>query len=187
MVRVRRALVAASGETYSRDAFLAALPSMVRQQLPIELRGFHLRRRWGLIQFSYQNPRLHYEVWLQPNADRIEVGLHLEADAATNDRVLEAIGARSLEILEGLGAHCDAEVWTSTWRRVHRVIDLEPLDGGKLSEVADWLARCIALLQPIVEEASGAVDDRLHQRGRHHIRQLAASSGVNAAADDDPR
>lgn len=173
-----------AGSTYPRDRFLEVRSEAVRRALPPELRRFQLRKRWSLIQLSYGLPRLHYEIWLRTTADLIELGLHLEADATTNARVLDQIADHALEVREALGPACDLEVWTSTWGRVHTVLPLTPLDDQRLETCVAWIARCIVTLQPLVEAALGR-HGRLDERGRDHMREALAGGGVIAAADDD--
>jgi hypothetical protein len=171
----------------TRDRFLAAVPGRLRPLLATERRQFQARNRWGLIQISYGNPRLHYEVWLQTRADLIEIGLHLESDAATNDAVLSQIARRSAEVRESLGPGFDLEVWTSTWRRVHTVLPLEPLDDRKLDACVQRLAACIEALQPIVETAARSARHRgLDERRGDDMGESLAAGRVVAATDDDP-
>lgn len=173
-----------ASSTSPRDRFLEAVPEAVRRALPPELRRFRVRKRWSLVQLSYGAPRLHYEIWLRTPADLIELGLHLEADATTNARVLEQIADHALEVRDALGPACDLEAWTSTWGRVHTVLPLTPLDDQRLETCAGWLARCIVTLQPLVEAALGR-HGSVDERGRNHVRQALAGGGVVAAADDD--
>ncbi|GIW11100.1 MAG: hypothetical protein KatS3mg061_2157 [Dehalococcoidia bacterium] len=153
MVQRRPAVAAES--VYTRDRFLAAMPARLRAALPPAWQEFRLRRRWNLLQFSYGNPRVHYEIWLQPPADLIELGLHLEADAATNEALLLRIAHAAHQVREALGPRCDLEAWTASWRRVHTVLPLTPLDEAKLTACVDWLARCISTLQPLIEREDG--------------------------------
>lgn len=171
---------------YSRDNFLAAFPERLRLHLPEDWRHFVVRKRWGMLQISFADPRLHYEIWLQTRADLIELGLHLEADAVTNERILQAIAQQALEVREALGARCDLEVWTSTWRRVHLVVPLAPLDDAKLDECAAWLGRCIETLQPVVEGLGrSGRHRRLNEGSGDDVGEPSAGGGIVAAADDD--
>jgi hypothetical protein len=181
----RRSVASFEPSSYTRDRFLAALPEALRGVLPPALRQFRMRKRWGLIQVSYGNPRLHYEVWLRTPVDRIELGLHLEADAATNARILQHIARHALAVRDALGPACDLEVWTTTWGRVHTVLPLSPLDDRRLVECAGWLARCIETLQPLVEAASGR-HGGVDEGGGDDMGEALAGRGVVAAADDDP-
>ncbi|GIW07053.1 MAG: hypothetical protein KatS3mg060_1858 [Dehalococcoidia bacterium] len=183
-VMARRPPASFGSGTYTRDRFLDAVPEAVRRALPAGLRHFRTRKRWGLVQLSYGNPRLHYEIWLRTNVDRIELGLHLEADAATNGRVLQQIARHALEVRDALGPACDLEVWTSTWGRVHRVLPLSPLDEDRLESCASWLARCIETLQPLVEAALGR-EGSLDERGGDDMGEPLASGGVVAPSDDN--
>ena len=85
-VRRRRLTPARLPGELTARAFTALLPELVRPLLPPELAGFAVRGpMFSLVGFYYgADPKLHYEVWVQRRLGLVEVGLHLEADAATN-------------------------------------------------------------------------------------------------------
>ena len=71
-----------------------ALPS----RLPEELREHEWRVRWSLLQVYFDKPTVHYEVWVQRKARRIEIGLHFEGEREESQRWAAAIAPRALEI-----------------------------------------------------------------------------------------
>ena len=133
--------------------FLNHTLELTRQALPPELQGFRSRRRFTLSQLYYGNPRLHFEVWIQGKRRRLEVGLHLEADATTNAHVLKYLADRFIEIQAQTTLPLELEQWTRSWGRIHVYVPYERLDHPLAQMVAERLARMIIVLQPLVEEA----------------------------------
>lgn len=133
--------------------FVAAVTTRLRDSLPPPWQDFTLRQRGNQAQLHYGQPRLHYEVWVDPRYTHIEVGLHFEADADTNLRLLEVFDRRLVEVRAESGQPVEAEHWTPTWARVHRVIPYERLDAHLADEAARALAQLIVVAQPMLEEA----------------------------------
>lgn len=64
--------------------FLDLVAANTRARLPARLRPFHTWKRYTLIQLYYARRSLHYEVWIRDKERLLEVGLHFEADRATD-------------------------------------------------------------------------------------------------------
>src|SRR4051794_40419028 len=79
------------------------IPSLMRQVLPAELRGFQWQATSWMAKAWYGNKDLHYEVWVRHAAKVVELGLHFESDALTNARLLGAFRARSKDVVRALG------------------------------------------------------------------------------------
>lgn len=133
--------------------FLRRVVEATRQQLPPEWQAFHHRLRFSLAQLYYADPRIHFEAWVQGRNSRVELGLHLEADKATNDRLLSYLASRFIEVQAELGPQVELEQWTRTWGRVHQTVPYTRLDEELVQAVAERLAQMIALLAPMLEEA----------------------------------
>jgi hypothetical protein len=139
------------GKLRPRD-FLTALPDRVRPLLPPSERDLQWRQRWSLVQLWYgDNARIHYEVWFHRRIDRIEVGLHFEADAVTNARLLDHF-LDNLIVAKAVSERIEAEPWDRGWTRVYEMIPLEPLDDAFLDRIAERLAHLISNLQPLLDE-----------------------------------
>ena len=95
---------------------------------------------------------MHYEVGFHRRVERVEVGLHFEADPRTNARLLELF-ERDLIVAKAISERFEAEPWDRGWARVYEMLPIEPLDDGYLRRVADRLADLIAALQPALEDA----------------------------------
>ena len=132
--------------------FQVSLVDQTRKQLPRKLRQFDARSFFSLVKLSYGNPRLHYEVWVRGQERLIEVGLHLEADKATNDALRAYFASRAIEIHAELGPRVEVEQWTNSWSRVHEVIPYTTLDAELVDHLAKKLARMISVLQPMLDE-----------------------------------
>jgi len=145
--------VKARGRNPSIKDFLSTLPEMVRHRLPGRLKKFQaIGPMFSLIKLHYGNRAVHYEVWVQRRTDKIELGLHFEADPQTNSRYLESLSRRFSEIQSQLGPLVEPEQWTDSWTRIHQSLPLGAMDETKADEVASRLAAMISVLQPMVEE-----------------------------------
>ena len=133
--------------------FLHLVAEDTRPRLPQKLRGFQARTRFTLIQLYYSRRTLHYEVWVRGKERLLEVGLHFEADKATNDALLNYFAARAFEIKDTLGDHVEIEQWTSSWTRIHQLMPYEHLDAETATTTAKHLAKMIESLQPMLERA----------------------------------
>ncbi len=139
--------------------FLLLVYDALPQKLPEALREHRWRVRWSLLQVYFERPAVHYEVWVQRKARRIEIGLHFEGERGESYRWAEALAPRALEIQAQLGPSVELEEWTSSWTRLHESRSLEgDLTEALAEEVAGRLARFIEVLEPILaEERAGVV------------------------------
>ena len=135
--------------------FVALVTARVRATLPPSWQTFTLSQRGNQAQLHYGHSRLHYEVWVDHRYSHIEVGLHFEADATTNLRLLRHFDRRLIEIRAETALPVETEHWTASWARVHHVIPFERLDVSLADEVAHSLAQLIGVLQPLLEEGMG--------------------------------
>lgn len=137
--------------------FLNAAYDALPQQLPEDLRGHKWRIRWSLLQVYFGKPTIHYEVWVQRKARRIEIGLHFECEREESYRWAEVLAPRAIEIQAQLGPNVELEEWTKSWTRLHETLHLETdLTEELASDVANRLARYIEVLEPILEEERAA-------------------------------
>jgi hypothetical protein len=98
------------------------------------------------------NKQLHYEAWIRDRLAVIEVGLHFEADALTNARLLAAFRARERAIRRALGAEVRIEGWDKGWARVWEPIELVPLDKVFLERIGARIADYVIALEPILRD-----------------------------------
>jgi hypothetical protein len=127
-------------------------------QLSEQLRDHDWRVRWSLLQVYFEKPAVHYEVWVQRKARRIELGLHFECDREESYRWAEALAPRAIEIQAQLGQNVELEEWTKSWTRLHETLHMETdLDESLAADVAQRLARYIEVLEPILAEERAAI------------------------------
>jgi len=96
------------------------------------------------------NKQLHYEAWLRDRLGVIELGLHFEADALTNARLLAAFRARERSIRRTLGNDVRIETWDRGWARVWEPVALVPLDRVFLEKIGDRVAAYVIALEPLL-------------------------------------
>lgn len=125
---------------YTEDLAFAAL----QESVPRPQR----RVMWTILQFYWDTPAAHFELQPQPSRSLIEVGLHFESHAEQNEIWAARVAAHAAEIHSVLGDAWELEVWTASWRRLHRVYHFEHLTGALGREVAAEWARAISLLWP---------------------------------------
>jgi hypothetical protein len=143
--------------------FLLRVRELAEARLAADAPRFQGRLRFNLIQLYRDDPRIHYEVWLQRKTGHIEVGLHFEAERERNYRWADALGRRVLELQTHLGPDVELEEWTRSWTRLHRMLPLRALDDELANEVADVLVRFITVMEPILAEEAPRVSLALGQ------------------------
>ena len=127
-------------------------------QLPEQLREHDWRVRWSLLQVYFEKPAVHYEVWVQRKARRIELGLHFECEREESYRWAEVLAPRAIEIQAQLGQNVELEEWTKSWTRLHETLHLDAdLSEALAADVARRLARYIEVLEPILAEERAAI------------------------------
>lgn len=138
--------------------FLLQVYDALPPRLPKALRKHQWRVRWSLLQVYFAEPAVHYEVWVQKRAGRIEIGLHFEGEQEESYRWAEALAPRALEIQAQLGPAVELEEWTQSWTRLHETHRLDGQLTPELAEqVAERLARFIEVLEPMVAAERAAV------------------------------
>ena len=97
---------------YNRAAFFDDITRYLRAELPPDLRDFQLRQTPFLMKLYYQNERVHFEVWVDPGRQQIEIGLDFEDGAESTAAYLAFFDERILEIKEQTGPELELERWT---------------------------------------------------------------------------
>jgi hypothetical protein len=96
------------------------------------------------------NKQLHYEAWIRPRLGVIEIGLHFEADALTNARLLAAFRAHERAIRRALGPDVRIEGWDKGWARVWEPVALVTLDRAFLDRTGARIAAYVTALEPVL-------------------------------------
>jgi hypothetical protein len=155
--------------------FLQDVRDRVQAALPEPLKAFRSRVVFSTLQLHYGDPRVHYEVWVQRRAGRIEVGLHFEGEREANYRWAGLLAPRVYEVQHAVGTDVELEEWTASWTRLHVTVPFQTLGGGLARDVADRLSALVAYAQPLLWEhgaGSGAAagTGRARDRGRRWRR-----------------
>ena len=136
-----------------RKAFFAGIVHELKATLPAEYQGFRHRGDFNLMKVWYANYRVHYEVVIDQQIDRIEIGLHFEDGPASTLGFLALLDRRILEIKDRLGTGVELERWTQSWGRLYELQPLVRLDASVTTSCGKRLAELITLLQPIVDSS----------------------------------
>ena len=141
------------GRRFVRTAgFFRALPPLVKAALPTGLREVSHRARSNQAQWFFGDPRLHFEAWWHANTGRLELGLHLEAEPAINDRIAAGLAAQLLLIKARLGQQLDLEPWDRGWVRLYETHAIEVFDAAQIKRTATRMAELIAVIWPMCQE-----------------------------------
>ncbi|MGH2378628.1 MAG: hypothetical protein ACRDGT_09135 [Candidatus Limnocylindria bacterium] len=168
-------------------ALLNGVPRAVRSLVGSDLRACTASTGFGLIKLHYGNQKLHYEANHQARSRTIEIGLHFEADAFTNTRLLGAFRIHQKRIHRELpGARL--EEWDKGWARIWEPIPYEELDAALQRDVAARIARYISVLEPILrEELPADVAWTLPSRAASARRVRSTSPRASARRSPTPR
>src|SRR5438105_6030865 len=131
--------------------FFRALPVPVKTALPARLRDVNHRVRSSQAQWFFDDPRLHFEAWWHANTGRLELGLHLEAAPATNERLGNGLARQLLVIKARLGQRLDLESWDRGWVRLYETDAVEVFDAARVRQTAQRMAELIEVLWPMCE------------------------------------
>lgn len=147
--------------TYSRATFFDDITRYLRVELPEDLRGFRVRQTSFLMKLYYQNERVHFEVWVDPVRQQIEIGLDFEDGAASTAAYLAFFDQRIVEIKEQTGPTLELERWTKTWGHFVEVYPIVPLTRDRALMIGDRMVTLISVLQPMIEEANIAAGEHV--------------------------
>ena len=130
--------------------FLRGVVDKVHEEIPADFSPIHSTAYSNMAQLWSGNKQLHYEAWIRDRLGVIELGLHFEADALTNARLLAAFRARERAIGRALGPDVRIESWDKGWARVWEPVELATLDSRFLERVGARIGAYVAALEPIL-------------------------------------
>jgi hypothetical protein len=135
----------------SYQVFCKGLPRAVADDLGGATAPHHLATGW-MVKLWFGNKDLHYECGVYLHRKVVELGLHFESDAFTNQLLLGAFRGRAKVIARRLPT-ARIEAWDRGWARVWEAIPLEPFDGPFGARVTKTLAQYVRALEPILEDS----------------------------------
>lgn len=130
--------------------FLRGVVEIVKDEISADFRPFHSTAYSYMAQVWSGNKQLHYEAWIRDRLGVIELGLHFEADALTNARLLAAFRARQRAIRRTLGAEVRIEPWDKGWARVWEPVELVTLDAAFRARIGARVTAYVGALEPIL-------------------------------------
>ena len=137
----------------ARRRFFDGIVRRCRTSLPPEMRKFTHSGSFNLMKVWYDYQRIHFEVVLDQQINRIEVGLHFEDGPASSLAYIDVLDRRILELKETLGYQTELERWTQSWARMYELHPLTELTDAVTANMAARLDLYIRTLWPIVETA----------------------------------
>ncbi len=136
----------------SWPALFRGIPPLLNQQVPADLGAF----QWNAINWQAKawsgNKALHYEIWVRHHAKTVELGLHFEADALTNARLLGAFRSRAKDVRRGLGRDPRIEEWDKGWTRIWEPFSLEKLEPAFTGRIQSRFVDYVRVLEPILRD-----------------------------------
>lgn len=135
-------------------AFLRQVADELPSHLPPRLRAFNAEQ-WGrYYKVWFEDKKLHFEVQFV-SGGRVEIGLHLEADPETNERVARALKRKESAIRKRLGAETTFGSHGQGWRSVAetwRGSEVRSEEGA--TEAAARLAEYVVALAPLARDGA---------------------------------
>jgi hypothetical protein len=132
-------------------AFLRDLPRAVADDLDGHAAPHHVVMH-SKVKLWFGNKDLHYECGLYERRKVIELGLHFESDAFTNQLLLGAIRGHAKAIARRIPT-ARIETWDRGWARVWESIPLQPFDDRHRAQVTKTFAKYVRVLEPILEDS----------------------------------
>jgi hypothetical protein len=133
------------------QTFCKGLPRALAVELGDDAAPHHLATGW-MVKVWFGNKDLHYECGVYVQRRVVELGLHLESDAFTNQLLLGAIRTRAKTVARRLPT-ARIESWDKGWARVWEPIPLQTFDERFSADVTKTLAKYIRVLEPILEDS----------------------------------
>ena len=134
----------------TRQTFCKGLPRAVADQLGSAAAPHSSATGW-MVKLWFGNKDLHYECGVYLHRKVVELGLHFESDAFTNQLLLGAIRGHVKTIARRLPS-ARIESWDKGWARVWESIDLAPLEPKFKAQVTKRFTRYVRVLEPILED-----------------------------------
>lgn len=135
----------------TRQSFCKDLPRAVGAALGDAAPPHHLATGW-MVKLWFGNKDLHYECGVYMQRKVIELGLHFESDAFTNQLLLGALRGRAKAIARRL-PDARIESWDKGWARIWEPIPLQKLDEPFSEHVVDTFAKYVRVLEPMLEDS----------------------------------
>jgi len=131
--------------------FLALVDDGVRERLgPREYRAWESRQRFGYVQYWRGDHWLHYECWVQRKTQRLEIGLHFEADRDRSYAAANLLADHAADVAAAVGPEYELEEWTPAWTRLHRAFPAPTITEDLAAEAAERIVALINGMEPLL-------------------------------------
>ena len=135
-----------------KTAFLRQVADELPSHLPPRLRDFSSEKWGSYFKVWYgAEKRIHFEVQFLRNG-RLEIGLHFESDAETNERAADALERKAAAIRTSLGEDVRFSSHGRGWRSVGETWSGGDMRGEEAAtEAASRLAEYVIALTPMLK------------------------------------
>ena len=133
------------------QSFCKGLPRALADELG-DAAAPHSSATGWMVKIWFGNKDLHYECGVYLRRKVVELGLHFESDAFTNQLLLGAIRVHAKTIAKKLPT-ARVESWDKGWARIWEPIPLVTFDERFSTEVTKTLAKYVRVLEPILEDS----------------------------------
>jgi hypothetical protein len=131
--------------------FLALVDDGVRERMgPRIYRSWETRQRFGYVQYWRGEHWLHYECWVQRKTQRLEIGLHFEADRDRSYAAANLLAEHAPEVTAAVGPEYELEEWTPAWTRLHRAFPAPTLTDDLAADASDRVVSLIEGMEPLL-------------------------------------
>ncbi|MDQ3704418.1 MAG: hypothetical protein M3437_04190 [Chloroflexota bacterium] len=141
-----------SGPKLKPSQFVAQVARLADADLQAAGLHFQVQTRGRLVKFwSGDDASVHYEVWVHEREARLEIGFHMEADAALNTALYREFDKCLLDLQVQLGAGVWLEPWDRGWVRLYETQPLWPLDRGRVYDTAERVVAFAKAVEPVYQ------------------------------------
>ena len=133
------------------QTFCKGLPRAVARELGDGAAPHSSATGW-MVKLWFGNKDLHYECGVYHRRQVVELGLHFESDAFTNQLLLGALRVHAKAIAKRL-PDARIESWDKGWARIWEPIPLAAFDERYSAEVTKRFAKYVRVLEPILEDS----------------------------------
>jgi hypothetical protein len=157
--------------------FLALVEGL---SVPLLPEGARTRIAFSFVQVIFDDPRIHYECWVQRRSAALEVGLHFEGVRDFSYAWAGLLAEHMADVRSRLGPEPELEEWTASWARLHERWDMPTLDEPLAERAAARLVAYVGVLQPLVDELRPLVPDAstvLAARRTHRMEEVPPDFG----------
>ncbi len=132
--------------------FVTMVSDQVQSSLHATGYDFSIQVRGRLVKlWRGDDASVHYELAVHEREGQLELGLHMESDAARNLALYQEFEKYLLDFQAELGGHFWLEPWDRGWARLYETEPLWPLDTLRGAAVAARMVQIVRVVEPVCE------------------------------------